>query len=76
MRNGFDISTIYAVKTLGAGGTGYFSLLKAKTLSVNDASEPEETLTGGRLFGIAALVVVSVVTCTAQGTVVPKRALS
>jgi hypothetical protein len=62
------------VKTPGTGGLGYFSLSKAKTLSVNDATESDETL-GGRFFGIAALVLVSVVTCTAHGTVVPARTL-
>ena len=64
----------YAVKTGGTGGTGYFSLLKTMTLSENDVLE--ETETGGRLFGTAMLVLVSVVTCTPSGTVVPVRALN
>ena len=72
----YDISTAFAVKTLGAGGTGYFSLLKPKALSENEASELDETLTGCRIFGAAALVHVSVVTRTVHGTVVRMRALS
>jgi hypothetical protein len=75
MRDNFDLFATYAAKTPDAGGIGYFSLSKAKTLSVNDASESDETLTGGRSSGKAALVLVSVVTCTAHGTVVPTRAL-
>lgn len=63
----------YTGKKPGTGDTGYFSLSKARTLSVND--ESEEILTGERIFGGAALVLVSVVTCTAHGTVVPMRAL-
>ncbi|KAI9428692.1 hypothetical protein H4582DRAFT_499554 [Lactarius indigo] len=58
----------------GAGGAVYFSLLKAMALSEIGVSK--ETETSGRLFGIAALVLVSVVTCPAHGTVVPVRALS
>lgn len=77
-RDSFNLVTAYAVKTPGTAGLGYFALSKAKTLSVNDASESEETLTGGAFFGKAVLVFVSVVTCTAHGTVaaVAMRALS
>ncbi len=56
------------VKTPAAGGAGYFSLLKAITLSENGVSE--ETESGGRLLGTAVFVLVSVVSCTPRGTVV------
>ena len=59
------------LKRPGTGGFGYFSLSKAKTLSVNDTPESEETLTGGVCFGKAVLVFVSVVTCAAHGTMAP-----
>ncbi len=65
---------VHTVTTSATGGTGYLSLSKAMTLSENDVAE--ETETGGRLFGTAVLMLVSVVPCAPHGTVAPVRTLS
>ncbi|SRR6266702_8201886 len=73
--DGFDISTRSYRHDLGyTGGTEYFSLSKAITLSGNDVSE--ERGSGGRLSGMAVLVLGSVVSCAPHGTVVTVRTLN
>ena len=72
---GLRYPCVYTVNTPDIpGGTGYMCLSRAMTWSEIDKSE--EALTGGGLFGIAALVLTSVVTCTPRGAVVPVCASS
>jgi hypothetical protein len=71
-----SIVVVWAQAERGTGGTGYFSLSKAMTKSENDL--PEESLTGGRLFGTSALMLDSVIACTPPTgrAVMPVRPLS
>lgn len=57
----FNLSRTSVMETPGAGREGSLVLSNAKSLSVN-ASESDETLTEGRLSGIAMLVLISVMT--------------
>jgi hypothetical protein len=57
-----------------AEGIWSWCLSKAMPSSEIDASD--ETLNGGRLFGTAALLLASVVTCTLGGVMVPMRTSS
>ncbi len=72
--DGFIYLPAHTFTTSATGGTGYFSLSKAMTLSENDVSEEAEA--GGRLFGTVVSVLASLVSCTSHGTVVPVRTLS
>ena len=60
--------------TPGTGDTGYLFLSKVMTLSENDMSEKTEA--GGRFFGTAALVLVSVASWVSDGSAVPAGALN
>jgi hypothetical protein len=70
-----SIVVVWALAERGTGGiVGYFSLSKAMTMSENDL--PEESLTGGSLFGASALLLDSFVTRTPPRAVMPVRALN